>query len=137
MNAIPPGEVVERVALPRGFARIRVEHLEITYDTPSGRLTAMEDISFNIEGGEILCLVGTSGCGKSNLFNGSGGFIVPAQDRIEAEGCEVRWPELRRLVVFQEYASARPPFRRIPRLCEGIGSIHSAAQLNDVLGQIS
>lgn len=64
----------------------------------------MEDISFNIEGGEILCLVGTSGCGKSSLLNGSGGFIVPAQDRIEAEGCEVRWPELRRLVVFQEYA---------------------------------
>jgi NitT/TauT family transport system ATP-binding protein len=100
MNDVPTSEVVERVALPRGFARIRIEHLEITYDTPSGRL----DISFNIEGGEILCLVGPSGCGKSSLLNALGGFIAPTQGRIEVEGCEVGWAGLRRGVVFQEYA---------------------------------
>jgi NitT/TauT family transport system ATP-binding protein len=104
MNDVPPGEVVERAALPRGFARIRVEHLEITCDMPSGRLTAMEDISFNIEGGEILCRVGASGCGKSSLLNALGGFVAPAQDCIEVEGCEVGWAGLRRRVLFQEYA---------------------------------
>jgi NitT/TauT family transport system ATP-binding protein len=104
MNDVPTSEAVERVALRRGFARIRIEHLEIGYDTPNGRLTAMEDISFDIEGGEILCLVGPSGCGKSSLLNALSGFIAPTRGRIEVEGCEVGWAGLRRGVVFQEYA---------------------------------
>ena len=104
MNDVPTSEVMQRVALPRGFARIRIENLEIAYDTPSGRLIAIEDISFNIEGGEILCLVGPSGCGKSSLLNALGGFIAPSQGRIEVDGCEVGWAGLRRGMVFQEYA---------------------------------
>lgn len=104
MNDAPTSELGARVASRRGFARIRVEHLAISYDTPDGRLTAMADISFNIEGGEILCLVGPSGCGKSSLLNALGGFIAPAQGTIEVDGCELGWSGLRRGVVFQEYA---------------------------------
>jgi NitT/TauT family transport system ATP-binding protein len=104
MNDVPTSEPAARVMSRTGFARIRVEHLGISYDTPHGRLTAMEDISFNIEGGEILCLVGPSGCGKSSLLNALSGFIAPAQGRIEVDGCEVGWTSLRRGVVFQEYA---------------------------------
>jgi len=104
MNDVPTSELAARVTSRRGFARIRVEHLGISYDTPNGRLTAMEDISFNIEGGEILCLVGPSGCGKSSLLNALSGFIAPAQGRIEVDGCELGWTGLRRGVVFQEYA---------------------------------
>jgi ABC-type nitrate/sulfonate/bicarbonate transport system ATPase subunit len=104
MNDVPTTEFAQRVTSRRGFARIRVERLAISYDTPNGRLTAMEDISFNIEGGEILCLVGPSGCGKSSLLNALSGFIAPAQCRIEVDGCEVGWSGLRRGVVFQEYA---------------------------------
>jgi NitT/TauT family transport system ATP-binding protein len=104
MNDVPTSELAPRATSRRGFARIRIEHLGISYDTPNGRLTAMEDISFNIEGGEILCLVGPSGCGKSSLLNALSGFIAPAQGRIEVDGCEVGWSGLRRGVVFQEYA---------------------------------
>jgi NitT/TauT family transport system ATP-binding protein len=104
MNDVPTSELTARVTSRRGFARIRIEHLGISYDTPNGRLIAMEDISFNIEGGEILCLVGPSGCGKSSLLNALSGFIAPAQGRIEVDGCEVGWTGLRRGVVFQEYA---------------------------------
>jgi NitT/TauT family transport system ATP-binding protein len=104
MNDVPTSESAVRGLSGRGFARIRVEHLGISYDTPNGRLTAMEDISFHIEGGEILCLVGPSGCGKSSLLNALSGFIVPAQGGIEVDGCEVGWTGLRRGVVFQEYA---------------------------------
>jgi NitT/TauT family transport system ATP-binding protein len=104
MNDVPTSELAARVRSRRGFARIRIEHLGIGYDTPNGRLTAMEDISFNIEGGEILCLVGPSGCGKSSLLNALSGFIAPAEGRIEVDGCELGWTGLRRGVVFQEYA---------------------------------
>ena len=104
MNDVPTNELATRATSRRGFTRIRIEHLGISYDTPNGRLTAMEDISFNIEGGEILCLVGPSGCGKSSLLNALSGFVAPTQGRIEVDGCEVGWSGLRRGVVFQEYA---------------------------------
>ena len=86
------------------FTRIHIEHLGISYNTPAGRLTAMEDISFNIERGEILCLVGPSGCGKSSLLNVLSGFIMPTKGSIEVENCAGGLAGLRRGVVFQEYA---------------------------------
>jgi NitT/TauT family transport system ATP-binding protein len=102
-NDVAASERGKPVASP-GFARIRIEHLAIGYDTPNGRLSAMEDVSFAIQGGEILCLVGPSGCGKSSLLNALSGFIAPSGGCIEVDGCEAGWASLRRGVVFQEYA---------------------------------
>jgi NitT/TauT family transport system ATP-binding protein len=88
----------------QSFARIRIEHLRISYETQSGRLVAMDDVSFNIERGEILCIVGPSGCGKSSLLNALSGFIAPTDGRIEVDASEAGLAALRRGVVFQEYA---------------------------------
>ena len=47
-------------------------HIEVSdvslpsYDTPSGRVPAVERVSFSIEASEFLCIVGPSGCGKSS-----------------------------------------------------------------------
>lgn len=44
---------------------LEVENLHITFDTPRGPLRAVNGVSFTINEGEILGLVGESGCGKS------------------------------------------------------------------------
>jgi peptide/nickel transport system ATP-binding protein len=46
-------------------ALLEVEGLAVSLATPRGTLHAVRDISFAIERGETLCLVGESGCGKS------------------------------------------------------------------------
>ena len=44
---------------------IRVENLKKYFSTKRGMLHAVDDVSFDIEKGETLGLVGESGCGKS------------------------------------------------------------------------
>ncbi len=44
---------------------LRVEHLKTCFHTPRGVIRAVDDVSFTLAKGEILGLVGESGCGKS------------------------------------------------------------------------
>ena len=44
---------------------LRVRDLTVAFDTDSGRLRALDGVSFAIGDGETVCLVGESGCGKT------------------------------------------------------------------------
>ncbi len=44
---------------------LEVRNLETTFATPRGEVRAVDGVTFNVESGETLCLVGESGCGKS------------------------------------------------------------------------
>lgn len=46
---------------------LSVENLKTQFTTRKGSVTAVDDVSFKISKGEILCIVGESGCGKSTV----------------------------------------------------------------------
>jgi oligopeptide/dipeptide ABC transporter ATP-binding protein len=50
-----------------GVPLLEVEGLEVVYHTRERTLTALQDINLEVEGAEILGIVGESGCGKSTL----------------------------------------------------------------------
>ena len=99
---------------------IKVEHLKKYFPTPAGMLHAVDDVSFTIDEGQTLGVVGESGCGKSTLgrvvlklLDPTGGRILfdgkDITDAGEKEGIELR---KHMQIIFQDpYSSLNP------RLC--------------------
>jgi ABC-type nitrate/sulfonate/bicarbonate transport system ATPase subunit len=88
--------------------QIEAANLSLVYHTPSGQVSALEDVSFGIESSEFLCIVGASGCGKSTLLNIIAGFLVPTRGEIRIAGRPVTGHGLDRGVVFQDFAQLFP-----------------------------
>ena len=47
--------------------RLKVEHLSVSFFTDEGEVQAVREVSFSLNAGEVLAVVGESGCGKSVL----------------------------------------------------------------------
>jgi NitT/TauT family transport system ATP-binding protein len=95
------------------FTSGRMSHIEIrdvslVYDTPSGRVPAVDTVSFDIATSEFVCIVGPSGCGKSTLLNIIAGFISPTGGQIRIGGKAVTGHGMDRGVVFQDFAQLFP-----------------------------
>jgi putrescine transport system ATP-binding protein len=72
-----------------------------------GEFKAVDDISLKIYKGEIFCLLGASGCGKTTLLRMLGGFELPTSGRILIDGEDMTGvPPYERPVnmMFQSYA---------------------------------
>ena len=96
---------------------IQVKNLKKYFDTPSGYLHAVDDVTFNIEKGKTLGVVGESGCGKSTLGRLILNLIQPTEGEVLFDGQSVtganhqQMKALRRQMqlIFQDpYASLNP-----------------------------
>ncbi len=54
-----------------------------------GDFTAIDNLSFNIQSGEIFCLLGANGAGKSTTINCLLNFIEPTSGKVEINGLDV------------------------------------------------
>jgi NitT/TauT family transport system ATP-binding protein len=83
-----------------------VRHLSKTYFDvyASAHVTALNDVSLEVQQGEFVSIVGPSGCGKTTLLNLVAGFIAPTGGEILLDGHAVRGPGPDRGVVFQSFA---------------------------------
>jgi iron(III) transport system ATP-binding protein len=88
-------------------AKLSFDHVTHRY----GNVTAVRDVSLDIEPGEIVCLLGRSGCGKTTLLRLAAGVEEPAEgrilinDRAVSEGPSYLPPERRGVgLMFQDFA---------------------------------
>lgn len=70
-------------------AILEVSHLKKNFETKSGLLHAVDDVSFSVERGETLGVVGESGCGKSTLGRMIQHLLVATDGTIVFEGKDV------------------------------------------------
>ena len=83
---------------------LRFEGMGLAYPTPKGPYPVLENINFNVEAGEFICVIGHSGCGKSTLLNTVSGFAKPTSGQVLLKGAPIQRPGPDRMVVFQGYA---------------------------------
>ena len=100
-------------------ALIEVQGLKKYFDTPKGLLHAVDDVTFGIEKGKTMGVVGESGCGKSTLGrtmihlleSTSGKILFEGQDVTSLSRKELRQFREKAQIIFQDpYASLNPRY---------------------------
>lgn len=96
---------------------LEVSHLKKYFDSPKGIVHAVDDVSFSIERGKTLGIVGESGCGKSTTGRSIIRLIEPTSGSVKFDGVELTTlnkNEMRKMrkniqLIFQDpYASLDP-----------------------------
>lgn len=85
-------------------SKLIIENVSKSFQTSSGRVQALENVSLSVGEAEFVCLVGASGCGKSTLLNIIAGLEKPDSGTVLADGKPITGPGRERLVMFQESA---------------------------------
>jgi NitT/TauT family transport system ATP-binding protein len=67
-------------------------------------LVAVDNLSLEINEGELICLLGASGCGKSTILNMFAGFTQPTAGEVLLRGVPIERIEPRCGMIFQSYA---------------------------------
>jgi len=67
-------------------ALIKFDNITKRFSLRKGDIVAVKDFSLEIKKGEILTIVGASGCGKTTLLNMVAGFLTPSSGNILLDG---------------------------------------------------
>ena len=68
---------------------LRVENLTKVYGEGQNKVIALDNVSFNVEKGEFVAIVGASGSGKSTLLHLLGGVDKPTKGKVFVDGKDI------------------------------------------------
>lgn len=73
---------------------LSVDHLSINY----GAIEAVKDVSFTVEEGEVVTLIGANGAGKTSILRSISGLVRPSQGSISFLGQDIHKTPARKIV---------------------------------------
>ena len=80
---------------------LSIEHLTREYGTGDTAVTALNDVSFTVEAGEFIAIIGSSGSGKSTLMHLMGGVDRPTSGTVRLQGQDIFARNDEQLAVFR------------------------------------
>jgi ABC-type Fe3+/spermidine/putrescine transport system ATPase subunit len=86
-----------------GSPYLHADHVSVSY----GATRVLDRVSLTVAKGELVALLGSSGCGKTTLLRSIAGFVMPNEGRIVVDGRDITHlpPEARgTAMMFQSYA---------------------------------
>lgn len=83
------------------MAVLEVKDLTKIYGEGESQVTALDHISFKVEKGEFVAIIGASGSGKSTLMNQIGGIDIPTSGSVVIEDKEITGMDEDELAIFR------------------------------------
>ena len=80
---------------------MQIQHLSKVYGQGENQVRAVDDISFTVEKGEFLAIIGPSGSGKSTLLHILGGVDRPTSGKVFVDGQDVYAQTEDQLAIFR------------------------------------
>ncbi|MHB1533607.1 MAG: ABC transporter ATP-binding protein [Acidimicrobiales bacterium] len=121
-------------------AALEACHLSKSYGRGATKRDVLGDITFSVGVGELVCIVGPSGVGKTTLLRCLAGLLAPSSGGAFLDGNRIEGPPARLALVFQDYNRSLLPWmtvagnvelplkdvsrqERRARACEAIGAV--------------
>ncbi len=86
------------------MSKIDLKDIFLDYQENGHDFHALEGVSFSVENGEFVSIIGSSSCGKSTTLNIMAGLYEPKSGSFRIDGVETRGTGKNRGVVFQHYS---------------------------------
>jgi NitT/TauT family transport system ATP-binding protein len=83
-------------------AKLVVEGATKYYQTKTGPVHALDNVSLEVREGEFLCIIGPSGCGKTTLLWSMAGLHPLTGGRISLDGAAIKGPNPEIAMIFQD-----------------------------------
>ncbi len=80
---------------------LKVENLSKTYGRGDTQVCALNNVSFSVEKGEFVAVVGSSGSGKSTLLHILGGVDTPSEGKVLIDNTDIFALDPTRLAIFR------------------------------------
>jgi oligopeptide/dipeptide ABC transporter ATP-binding protein len=150
-----PGVSASEAMPPQGILDVR--NLQVVYETAAGTVKAVDDVSFTLQPGERMGLIGESGSGKTTMATAlmrltrppayitGGGVFLEGVDLLSLSSQDIRKIRLKEIALMPQAAmnSLNPVVRVGPQLKDGFkahyGNLNPDeldAQINEILGKV-
>jgi len=80
---------------------LKIEHLSKVYGKGDTAVKALDDISFSVEKGEFIAIIGPSGSGKSTLLHLLGGVDRPSTGKVMVDNTDIYQLNETQLAIFR------------------------------------
>ena len=80
---------------------LEVQHISKTYGKGETKVNALNDVSFSVEQGEFVAIIGPSGSGKSTLLHILGGVDTPSSGNVIINGVNIATLNETALAIFR------------------------------------
>jgi NitT/TauT family transport system ATP-binding protein len=87
---------------------LEMDHATLRHGSSRRGPVAVDDVSFTVNRGDRLMLLGPSGSGKSTILQAIGGYLRPISGTVRINGKPIKNPAPDRLTVFQEFDQLMP-----------------------------